>query len=199
MTYPYEGADGRLYQVPQFPGQQPGQAYPGAQYTPTQAYAGEVYRPAAVVVPATGRWTVKPGPYISGVAATALVGALVALIGELIAGGLLKLDTVPPRMFGLTNHTHRSIAAAVVAAIVLGILLWVLILTSPQARTFFSWIAGLLTVVATLLPFTTTDVLRDALATAVINAVAGVSILVLLNGVAGRTMIPRAPEPAPER
>jgi uncharacterized membrane protein YwaF len=63
-----------------------------------------------------------------------------------------------------------------------------LLLSTPRPLTFFAWIIGLATVLAVLLPFSTSAPLTAKVATAVVDLVLGIAIGSLLNGVAARSV-----------
>jgi hypothetical protein len=151
---------------------------------------GDGTRPGAAGVPERAtRPSLNSALYWSGVAATAVVAAVTAIVGVIIAEGILDRDLVPPllNVLALDGHIARYACAAAVAAVLAGGLLHLLILAAPHPDAFFTWIAALVTLACALLPFTLTDNVGDALMTGVLNAAIGVSITSLLPAVAVRT------------
>ena len=67
-------------------------------------------------------------------------------------------------------------------------LVHLLMLSTPRPLTFFGWIIGLATVLAVLLPFSTTAPLTAKAATAVVDLVLGIAIGSLISGVAARSV-----------
>jgi hypothetical protein len=118
--------------------------------------------------------------------ATAVVAALVAVAGVLIARGLLDLPVLAPTgedTLGDASTAWLAGLAAVAALLATG-LLHLLLLTTPRPVRFFSWIVALATVIAAILPFMTDTQLGTQVATAAIYLAIGVTIGSLLSGVA---------------
>jgi hypothetical protein len=124
----------------------------------------------------------------SGGVATAVVAALVALVGVLIGNGALDLSmTVPPLLpLGGSFAVNYAITAAVLALAATG-LAHLLAVTAPRPHSFFAWIVGLATVVGVVLPFAIGGTLSGSLATAVVDLVIGLCILSLISSVLSRT------------
>jgi hypothetical protein len=128
----------------------------------------------------------------SGGVATALVAALVALVGVLIGEGALDLDmTVPLLMPVGESFAVRYAITAAVLALAATALAHLLVLTTPRPRSFFAWIVGLATVVGVVLPLATGESLGGSLATAVVDLVIGLCILSLVSSVLSRTTTTR--------
>jgi len=141
--------------------------------------------------------TVDAGRLWAGGAATAVVAALVALVGVLIGDTVLDLDMVAPPLlpFGNSFALRYAVTAAALALVATG-LAHLLALTTPRPRSFFGWIVGLVTLVGVVLPFTTDGSAGGKLATAGTNLVVGLCILSLLSSVLARTTrIPGPPSP----
>jgi hypothetical protein len=123
----------------------------------------------------------------SGGAATAVVAALVAVVGILVARGVLDIPVLAPQGDGAWGNASTwgyAVAAAVGALVATG-LLHMLAATTPRYSTFFVWIMLLLTAIAFVLPLTLdTKMTSSAVATAVINLVIGLTITIILPGVA---------------
>jgi len=152
---------------------------PGA--TPTAAAAPQTPRTPT-------RLTVETGRFWAGVAATALVAALVGVVGVIVLEQILRIDLVFRDPFGSGSAMGAYILGGVLVAVAAGALLQLLVLTTPRPRAFFGWIVGLATVVATLLPLTWTDDLGSAVASGVVNLLIGIAVWSLLTGVLGWTV-----------
>ena len=126
----------------------------------------------------------------TGGLATALVAALVALVGVLIARGLFDVPVLAPEGEGALGNagTARLAILAAVAALLATGLLHLLLLSTPRPFRFFTWIVSLLTLVAVLAPFMTDAKLATQVATAAIGLVTGMAIGSLVSG-AGRSAI----------
>lgn len=128
-----------------------------------------------------------PAKLWAGGLATAMVAALVAVVGILIARGIFGIAVLAPEghgAWGNANTGSYALAAAFVALLATG-LMHLLILTTPSPTSFFGWIIALLTVLAVVLPIGLFAALEQRLATAAINFVIGLAIGVLLSTVAG--------------
>jgi hypothetical protein len=149
--------------------------------------------------PGQGRPHVDAGRLWAGGAATAVVAALIALVGVLIGEGLFDLQMVEPPLLpvGGSFAVRYAVTAAVLALVATGIA-HLLALTTPRPRSFFGWIVGLATLVGVVLPFAMEGTLGGQVATAVVNLVIGVCVLSLLSSVLARTVVvvPRAPGPS---
>jgi Family of unknown function (DUF6069) len=132
------------------------------------------------------RRTVDAGRLWTGGVATALVAALVALVGVLIARGLFEVPVLAPTEEGTLGNasTLRLAVLAAAAALVATGLLHLLLLSTPQPRRFFTWIVTLATVAAALAPFLTDADLDEKIATSAITLAVGLAIGSLLSGVA---------------
>jgi hypothetical protein len=130
--------------------------------------------------------SVDAGRLWTGGVATALVAALVAVVGVLIARGLFDVPVLAPTGEGALGNasTLRLAAFAAIAALLATGLLHLLLLSTPQPRRFFTWIITLATIAAALIPFLTGADLDQKIATAAITLVVGLAIGSLLSGVA---------------
>jgi hypothetical protein len=146
--------------------------------------------------PSAAHPTVDAGRLWAGGAATAVVAALVALVGVLIGESALDLDMVEPPLLPIGDSfaLRYAITAACLALVATG-LAHLLAVSTPRPRSFFFWIVGLATVVGVVLPFTADGTLGGKLATAAVNLVLGLCILNLLSAVLRRTT--QLPRPAP--
>jgi len=138
-----------------------------------------------------------PGRLWAGGAATAIVAALIAVVGILFWRGVLDIPVLAPKgegVWGNANTVTYALASAGIALAATG-LVQVLSLTTPKYRTFFSWIMVLLTAIAVVVPLSLATPWSSRFATAGINLVIGLAITVILNGVA-RSAVRRPPRTA---
>jgi Family of unknown function (DUF6069) len=119
----------------------------------------------------------------SGGVATAVVAALIALVGMLVAHGLFGVDLYPSESSRFSPTAIVCLAAAVAALAATG-LLHLLLLTVPRPRAYFTWIVGLVTAALVVLPIVGQGSLGERLAAATLNLVLGIAICSLVNGVA---------------
>ena len=136
---------------------------------------------------------VDPGRLWAGGAATAVVAALVALVGVLIGEGLLDVDMVEPPLVpvGESLAARYAITAALLALAATA-LAHLLAVTAPRPEVFLSWIVGLVTVVGVVLPFTLEGSMAGRVTTAIVDLVIGLCVLSLLRSVLLRTARPGA-------
>jgi hypothetical protein len=156
------------------------------------------------------RW-IEPGPLWAGGVATAIVAALIALVGILVARWLFTVPILAPRQDGAWGNvsTGMYVLSAAGAALAATAIMHLLLLTTPRPQVFFGWIIGLATIVAVVFPFSTTAPVSQKIATGFVNLVLGIAIGTLLAGVAGRagrrrrpamaTTSPARPRPRPGR
>jgi hypothetical protein len=140
------------------------------------------------------RW-VEPGPLWAGGAATAIVAALIALVGILVARWLFDIPLLAPHRDGAWGDasTGMYVLSAAGAALVATALMHLLLLTTPRPQVFFGWIIALATIIAVVFPFSTTASLAAKCATGVVNLVLGFAIGTLISSVAGRAVRRRRP------
>ena len=122
----------------------------------------------------------------TGGLATAVVAALVAVVGVLIARGLFDVPVLAPTedgALGNANTTRLALLAAGAALAATG-LMHLLLLFIPRPWQFFTWIMSLVTLAAVLAPFSTDAEVATKVATAAIFLAIGVAIGSLLSGVA---------------
>jgi hypothetical protein len=137
------------------------------------------------------RVTIDAGRLWAGGAATALVAALVAVVGEAIASNVLDVRLVRPAVL-LPVSDNRMINYAVTAfllALAATGLAHLLSLAAPRPQVFFAWIVGLCTLAAVALPFALDAEFPAKLGTAIINLVIGLAIVSLLTAVLARTVV----------
>jgi hypothetical protein len=136
--------------------------------------------PPGHTIDARGLW--------SGGMATALVAALIALVGILVCRWLCGIPILAPHQdgaWGDASTAWYTLGAAGLALAATAIM-HLLLLTTPRPRVFFSWIIALATVIAFVFPFSTSAPLSQEVATAIVNLVLGVAIGSLINGTAVR-------------
>jgi hypothetical protein len=139
-----------------------------------------------------GAIRVRPDPaqFWAGAAATAVVAALIALVGILVARWALGIPILAPTGDGAWGNAHTGeyvLLAALVALIAAGVL-YLLELGAPAPRVFFGWIVGLATLAAVVYPFSTSAPLEQKAATAIVNLILGVAIASLLSAVSARAI-----------
>ncbi|MFI7061275.1 DUF6069 family protein [Kribbella sp. NPDC050124] len=134
----------------------------------------------------------------AGGAATAVVAALVAVVGILLARSVFDLAVLAPEGEGVWGDadtwTYAGCAAA--AALVATGLAHLLILSTPSPLRFFRWVITLATLAAMLAPFAA-ERSWEAVATAVINLAIGVTIGSLVSSTA-RSATTTAPTRPPQ-
>jgi hypothetical protein len=127
-------------------------------------------------------------PLWSGGVATAVVAALIALVGILVCRWLFNVPILSPRGEGAWGNasTVGYVFAAAACALVATALMYLLLLTTPYPRVFVGWIIGLATVVAVVFPFSSTAPMSQKIATGLLNLVLGVAIGTLIAEVSRR-------------
>jgi len=142
------------------------------------------------IPPGPPRRTVNPAKLWAGGVATAIVAALIAVAGILIARGVLKIPVLAPKdqgTWGSASTLTYALVAFAIGLIATG-LMHALLLTTPSPFAFFGWIMGLATVVAAALPFTSNASLEAKIATAIINALIGIAIWTLTDSSGRRSL-----------
>lgn len=140
--------------------------------------------------PASDRPVVDAAKLWSGGAATAVVVALIAIVGILIARGVLDIFILAPGERGTwdaASATTYAICAAI-GALAATALMHLLLLTTPQPGMFFGAIMLLLAVVVGVWPFTTGAKLENQVATAALNVVIVLAGWILISGTAHRVV-----------
>jgi len=131
-----------------------------------------------------------PATLWAGGAVTAVVAALIALVGILVSRWALNIPILAPTGDGAWGNAHTGeyvLLAALVALIAAGVL-YLLELGAPAPRVFFGWIVGLATLAAVVYPFSTSAPLEQKAATAIVNLILGVAIASLLSAVSARAI-----------
>ena len=147
-----------------------------------------------------GSTRVRPdsGQFWAGAVATAVIAALIALVGILISRWTLGIPILAPAGDGAWGNAHTGeyvLLAACVALVTAG-LLYLLMLSTPQPDVFFRWIIGLVTLIAVVYPFSSSAPLDQKVATAIVNLVLGVAIASLLTATAARAIRRNGPPPS---
>ncbi|MEW2506101.1 DUF6069 family protein [Amycolatopsis sp. CA-161197] len=122
----------------------------------------------------------------AGGVATAVVAALVAIVGLLIARGIFDVPVLAPKgegAWGSASTTTYALAAAAAALLATG-LMHLLSIATPAPSQFFGWIMVLVTLIAVVLPLTLTVEPSAKYATAAINLVIGLVIAIVVNSMA---------------
>lgn len=124
----------------------------------------------------------------AGGAATAVVAALVAVVGVLICEGVLNLEMAPPPLLpiGRSLSVQYAVTSAVLALAATG-LAHILVVTTPRPESFFSWIVGLATVVGVAVPLGSSGSWAGRFATALVDLAIGLCVLTLVRSLLGRT------------
>lgn len=130
------------------------------------------------------RRTVNQGRLWTGGIMAALVAALVAVVGLLIARGIADVPVLVERDGQLVNaSTWWYAGAAALGAVLATVLLDLLLLWAPKPYLFFGWILGLATAIATLVPYAYDTELGTKVVTSAINLAIGICIGSILAGV----------------
>jgi|SRR5579862_6794198 len=143
----------------------------------------------------TNRVRPDSAQFWAGAVATAVVAALIALVGILVCRWTLGIPILAPAGDGAWGNAHTGeyvLLAALIAIAAAGVL-YLLVLGTPQPGMFFDWIMGLSTLVAVVYPFSTGAPLDQKAATAVVDLVLGIAITSLLTAVAARAVRRRVP------
>jgi hypothetical protein len=137
-------------------------------------------------VPAPRRTTIDYGRLWAGGVASAVVAALAALVGFLVARGLFDVPVLAPMAdgaWGDISTTVYAVGAALAALVATGVI-QVLLLFTPAPYLFFGWIMGLAIVAGVVSPFLSSAASSSKVATAIINLFVGVAIWCLVANVA---------------
>ena len=146
--------------------------------------------PASPSDAGTNRVRPDPAQFWAGAAATAVVAALIALVGILICRWTLNIPILAPAgdgAWGNAQTAEYALVSALIAVIAAG-QLYLLVLGAPRPTMFFDWIMGLATLAAVVYPFSSSAPIDQKVATAVVNLVLGIAITSLLTAVAARAI-----------
>ena len=135
--------------------------------------------------------SVDPRSLWSGGAATAVVAALVAVVGVLVVRGVFSVPVIAPSNANAVIDYVGAIWLAVFA--MLGSLLatalaHVLLLLAPRPMAFFGWIEGLVTLAFVVWPYTVRVSGTVQFANAVLYLAIGTAIGILVNFAAGQAV-----------
>lgn len=123
---------------------------------------------------------VDQGRYWVGVLLTSAVAAMAGVIGIVIAQDLLKVG-LSMASIGLAGAGAVSYAMVAVMITLLAALAYDgMLMFAPRPTVYYCWLAGLLTTLAVLLPFTAPIALGSQAALAVINLVVGLAVITLI-------------------
>ncbi len=132
------------------------------------------------------RFSIDTGRLWMGGVATAVVAALVAVVGVLIARGLFDVAVLAPKGKGAWGDASTAMLAglAVGAALLATGLMHLLLLTTPRPGRFFTWIMVLATLAVAIAPLLTDDDAATRIATAAIYLAIGIAVGSLVSSVA---------------
>ena len=138
-------------------------------------------RPPASGPPA--RVTVNAGRLWAAGVATALVCALIGLVGVLVVRAVFKVALYAPESASAVGDIDTGLLclAAAGAALVATGLVHLLLLSTPRPLSYFGWIVGLATLAAVVVPFLSVSPLSVAVAMAVIHLIIGLAIGTLIS------------------
>jgi hypothetical protein len=133
----------------------------------------------------------------AGGVATAIVAALVALVGVVVCRWLFKIPLLSPQSQGTYGDAHTTdvVLLAAAAALLATGLAHLLLTAAPRPMIFFTWIVALVTLLLVLFPFSTSAPISQKVATAAVDLVIGFAIGSLLNGVGSRAVRQRRVPP----
>jgi hypothetical protein len=122
--------------------------------------------------------------------ATALVAALVAVVGILVCRGTLDIPVLAPESDGAWSDadTVSYVTGAALAALLATAAMHLLVLSTPRPARFFAWVASLAPLAAVLALFAVTADRDSQFATALINLPLGAAIGSLVSGSARSAM-----------
>ncbi|RIQ21815.1 DUF6069 family protein [Jiangella rhizosphaerae] len=122
----------------------------------------------------------------AGGAATAVIAALIAVVGIALVRGVFGIPILAPEGDGAWGDASTGwyAAGAALAALLATALVHVLLLTTPQPLRFFGWVVALATLIGVVAPFTSGADLDAKVATAALDLVLGIAIWSLVSSVA---------------
>lgn len=148
--------------------------YRGGSYSADSGYESSPQPPRGPAV--------DVGKFAGSVAATALVAAIAGWLIAWVVDSLFSRFGHPWANGGNTPTMYAIYGA--VAAILAGLLWYLLLIGTANPRQFFSWTVGLLTVAAVALPLLLTVPFLDGVAAAIVNLCIGLPILALTSAFA---------------
>ncbi|GAA4736152.1 DUF6069 family protein [Phytohabitans rumicis] len=148
---------------------------------------------------APNRPAVNAGRLWAGGLATALVAALIAVVGILLTRGLFDVPVLAPKGEGTWGDASTGWYAfgAALAGLAATGLVHVLLLFTPKPMRFFGWVLALATVVGVLAPFMSDASLASRVCTAGLNLILGIAIGTLIAGTARAALRPPTTRPVP--
>lgn len=123
--------------------------------------------------------------------ATAIVAALIAIVGILIARGILHVAVLASNLSGTWGNANIAVYALLAfcaSLVATGVVQALLLSSTPAPFTFFSWIIGLATLAAAVAPFAADGGWAPKTVTGAINAAIGLAVWSLTLSVAHRAM-----------
>lgn len=123
--------------------------------------------------------------------ATAVVAALVAIVGILIARGILHVAVLASDLSGTWGNANIAVYALLAFCASLaatGVVQALLLSSTPAPFTFFSWIIGLAILAAAVAPFAADGGWAPKIVTGAINAAIGIAVWSLTLSVARRSL-----------
>ena len=152
----------------------------------TATTAFEIDNTVRIPRSAEGRLTLDATKLWTGGVATAVVSALISVVGVLV---LRVIATHVPHLpltagLGTTQATVLLATLAAIAALAATGIAHLLLVSTPRPMAYLGWIVGLATAAAVVLPLTTGAVLAAAVAEGVLNLVIGLAIGSLVTGAA---------------
>ena len=133
--------------------------------------------PAPTITSATR--TIDAARLWTGGLATAVVAALVGLVGSLLVRATLRVDPTALHAVSVafgSSATAVLCATAAAAALVATGLAHLLLVSAPRPLAYLGWVVGLVTACATVLPLASGAPLAVALALGAVNLVIGLAI-----------------------
>lgn len=122
----------------------------------------------------------------SGGLAAAVIAALVAIVGILVARGIFDVEVLAPKRdgaWGDADTGYYALGAAAATLLATG-LIHLLILFVPRYSLFFGWIMVLATAIGVVVPFGLNADTSAKVATSLINLALGITIGSLVSAVA---------------
>jgi uncharacterized membrane protein YhaH (DUF805 family) len=119
--------------------------------------------------------------YWVGAALTAVIAALIGLVGLTVAHGILHVPVLfaSGSTLAPVHYAVYGLAAAAIALVASGIY-DAMVHVAPRPAAYYGWLAGIVTLLAGLLPFTTAAGLHSQFALGLTNLAVGVAIAVLV-------------------
>jgi Family of unknown function (DUF6069) len=154
-----------------------GYAFDWSAYNSQQAAAAAASQRPAIAPTAADAPRLDQVRYWVGATITAVLAALISLIALVVAKGIVHV----PMVIGSTsiNVAVYGVCAAGIALLAAA-LYDAMLHVAPRPLTYYSWLGGFVTVLATLLPFTSTAGLHSQIALAATNFAVGAVITLLV-------------------